>query len=40
MRNVTAHTYDHEKARIVYEGTLDFINDARALLQTLEKRNA
>jgi len=40
MRNTTSHTYDHEKARIVYEGTLSFINDARGLLEELEKRNA
>lgn len=40
MRNITAHTYDHEKAQTVYQGTLDFIVDARALLQKLEARNA
>jgi nucleotidyltransferase substrate binding protein (TIGR01987 family) len=40
MRNITAHTYDHEKAQQVYQGTLLFINDARALLQKLEIRNA
>ena len=39
MRNITAHTYDHEKARQVYQGTLLFINDARALLASLEARN-
>lgn len=39
MRNITAHTYDHEKARQVYENTLLFINDARALLRKLEARN-
>jgi nucleotidyltransferase substrate binding protein (TIGR01987 family) len=39
MRNITAHTYDHEKAQKVYEGTLVFINDARALLASLEARN-
>lgn len=39
MRNITAHTYDHEKAQIVYQGTLAFIEDARALLQILEARN-
>ncbi|WP_295856916.1 nucleotidyltransferase substrate binding protein [uncultured Xylophilus sp.] len=39
MRNVTAHTYDHEKARKVYQGTLRFIEDARALLAHLEARN-
>lgn len=40
MRNITAHTYDHEKAQQVYQGTLFFIRDARALLSTLEARNA
>ena len=40
MRNITAHTYDHGKARQVYQGTLLFINDARALLANLEARNA
>lgn len=39
MRNITAHTYDHEKAQQVYENTLIFINDARALLRKLEARN-
>ena len=40
MRNITAHTYDHEKANHVYKGTLTFIGDARALLETLDARNA
>jgi nucleotidyltransferase substrate binding protein (TIGR01987 family) len=40
MRNITAHTYDHEKAQQVYRGTLEFIVDARDLLQKLEARNA
>jgi nucleotidyltransferase substrate binding protein (TIGR01987 family) len=40
MRNITAHTYDHEKARQVYQETLIFIDDARALLRKLEARNA
>lgn len=40
MRNITAHTYDHEKAHQVYQDTLIFIGDARALLQKLEARNA
>lgn len=39
MRNITAHTYDHDKARQVYQGTLLFISDARALLTSLEARN-
>lgn len=40
MRNITAHTYDHDKAQQVYLDTLKFIGDARALLQALEARNA
>ena len=39
MRNITAHTYDHEKARQVYQETLVFIEDARLLLQKLEAMN-
>ena len=33
------HTYDHGKAMQVYQGTLKFISDARALLAALEQRN-
>ena len=40
MRNITAQTYDHEKAQKVYQGTLVFIDDAQALLASLEARNA
>lgn len=40
MRNITAHTYDQEKAKFVYNGTLEFLVDARALLTQLERRNA
>lgn len=40
MRNITAHTYDYDKARQVYEGTLLFLADARTLLAALEARNA
>jgi len=39
MRNITAHTYDHEKAHDVYRQTLIFIGDARFLLARLEARN-
>lgn len=39
MRNITAHTYDHEKAQQVYRDTLVFIIDARALLKNLVARN-
>lgn len=40
MRNITAHTHDHHKARQVYQGALLFLSDARALLTALEARNA
>jgi nucleotidyltransferase substrate binding protein (TIGR01987 family) len=40
MRNMTSHTYDHEKAQQVYNGTVLFIEDAKALLKKLEARNA
>ena len=39
MRNITAHTYDHQKAQQVYHDSLRFIVDARALLAALERRN-
>ncbi len=39
MRNITAHTYDHDKAQQVYQGILVFIGDARDLLARLEARN-
>ncbi len=40
MRNITAHTYDHAKARQVYEGTQAFLNHARLLRTQLEGRHA
>ena len=40
MRNITAHTYDHDKAFQVYQGTLAFVGDAQRLLARLEARNA
>ena len=39
MRNITAQTYDHEKARMVYQAAPALLNDARALLVTLEAVN-
>ncbi len=39
MRNLSAHTYDREKARQVYQDTLTFVSDARSLLAVLEARN-
>lgn len=38
-RNISAHTYDHAKAWQVYQDTLTFVKDARALLARLEARN-
>lgn len=38
-RNISAQTYDHAKARQVYQETLTFVNDARTLLARLEARN-
>lgn len=40
MCDITAHTYDHDKAKQVYQGTLMFLADARALLAALETRHA
>lgn len=39
MRHITAPTYDHENALQIYRDTLEFIGDARCLLQKLESRN-
>lgn len=39
MRNITAHTYDHEKARKIYRDTPNLIGDACFLLEVLERRN-
>jgi nucleotidyltransferase substrate binding protein (TIGR01987 family) len=39
MRNITAHTYDHAKARQVHRDILTFVADARALLDQLEAGN-
>jgi nucleotidyltransferase substrate binding protein (TIGR01987 family) len=39
MRNISAHTYDHEKARAVYQGAGALLNDAGALLTALEARD-
>lgn len=39
MRNTTAHTYDHDRAQKVYQGTIAFVADATELLKNLESRN-
>jgi nucleotidyltransferase substrate binding protein (TIGR01987 family) len=38
-RNLTSHTYDEDKAEIVYEAALNFIKDAKYLLERLQERN-
>jgi len=39
QRNLTAHAYDEEKARAVFEGARGLLSDARALLSEVERRN-
>jgi len=39
MRNITSHTYDHEKAQQVYEMTSGFLSDSKQLLDKLEQRS-
>jgi nucleotidyltransferase substrate binding protein (TIGR01987 family) len=39
QRNITAHTYDTDKARSVHRTALSFYPDARALLRELGRRN-
>ncbi len=39
MRNITAYTYDHEKAEQVRQGLSGFLIDAEALLVRLEALN-
>ena len=38
-RNATSHIYDFDKAEAVYLATVNFVDDARALLRALEARN-
>jgi nucleotidyltransferase substrate binding protein (TIGR01987 family) len=38
-RNLSSHTYDERKAESVYVTALDFVKDARILLETLEELN-
>lgn len=40
QRNITSHTYDEQKAESVYESALSFYDDAKALLDELERRNS
>ncbi len=39
MRNITSHTYNHQKAQQVFEMTSDFLKDAKILLNRLELRD-
>jgi nucleotidyltransferase substrate binding protein (TIGR01987 family) len=38
-RNLTSHTYDEDKAETVYETAVDFLEDAKYLLERLQERN-
>ena len=38
-RNLTSRTYDEDKAEMVYEAALNFIKDAKYLLERLQERN-
>lgn len=40
QRNVTSHAYNETKAVSVYETAVNFIQDAKALLQNLKQRNS
>lgn len=39
QRNMTAHVYDENKAKRVYESARSFITDAKSLLAEVERRN-
>ncbi|MGH8643095.1 MAG: nucleotidyltransferase substrate binding protein [Gammaproteobacteria bacterium] len=38
--NITTHTYDEQKAKQVHNAAVEFLRDAKGLLQELESRNA
>ena len=38
-RNLTSHTYDEDKAETVYKTALDFIKDAKYLMERLQEHN-
>lgn len=40
QRNNTVHTYDQEKANSVYASVLDFLPEAKKLLDVLKKRQS
>ena len=39
QRNLTAHIYNEERARLVYRTALSFLGDARELFKEVERRN-
>lgn len=39
MRNITSHTYDQNKAMLVYEQISDFLLSSQFLLEQLRRRN-
>lgn len=39
MRNITAHTYDWEKAQVIYDHCAQFLADVRDVLHALEARH-
>ncbi|MFC0323369.1 nucleotidyltransferase substrate binding protein [Gallibacterium melopsittaci] len=39
MRNITSHTYDHNKAQQVYQDISTFLQSAETLLTQLKQRN-
>lgn len=40
LRNITAHTYDREKAQLVCQGSYSFLTTVQHLYDILESRNA
>ena len=40
QRNITSHTYDQDKASVVYQAALNFEVQALSVLQRLQQRNA
>lgn len=38
-RNLTSHTYDEDKAETVYEAAVNFLEDAKYLMERLQERN-
>lgn len=39
LRNITSHTYDHQKAQTVYQASYAFVFDAQDLLERINERN-